>query len=227
MFMLPSMANANRGPGCACQVITMAEPNPSFLETIVIGNGAPQIQPALASFIGALSPEDLQVFVTALSYSQFWGNDVAGFLGNFERRWIEIVFSFQAVFRDPRYLGGWQIAGIVNEKIAGQFGNVRRVRFDASGQNIQISTLKNFSIALLSSGGVDRNSGQFIGRPPQRAGKSGQDNGEGRSDKTFILVSNVRDPSDTDETGSVEGGAVFFGFLGLCTSVKRGIIAWI
>jgi hypothetical protein len=83
MFMLPSMANANRGPGCACQVITMAEPNPSFLETIVIGNGAPQIQPALASFIGALSPEDLQVFVenirTALSYSQFWGNELLDF----------------------------------------------------------------------------------------------------------------------------------------------------
>jgi hypothetical protein len=130
------------------------------------------------------------------------------------------------VFRDPRYLGGWQIAGIVNEKIAGQFGNVRRVRFDASGQNIQISTLKNFSIALLSSGGVDRNSGQFIGRPPQRAGKSGQDNDEGRSDKTFILVSNVRDPSDTDESGSVEGGAVFFGFLGFALSPAFSAIGW-
>lgn len=55
-----------------------------------------------------------------------------------------------------------------------------------------------------------------IGSPPQSSSEQRQKNSKDCSDKPFIFVSNVRNPSEADEDGSVEGGAFFFGFLGIC-----------
>ena len=57
---------------------------------------------------------------------------------------------------------------------------------------------------------------KFFSRKPQSTSENRQYNSKSGSDQTLIFVSGVCKPAEADEDGSVEGGAVFFGFLGIC-----------
>jgi hypothetical protein len=88
-----------------------------------------------------------------------------------------------------------------------------------------VGALDNLRMLCLSFSSIFRDSPQFISGPPKAASENGKNDCKGCGDEPFIFVSNVRKPFDSDQDGSVEGGAVFFGLLGIC-GVAGGIAYW-
>lgn len=204
-------------------IVPMAKYQPSaVLKPIIVFNATPYIDISNSCpVIDFVSGREVRRSSLDFSLGQ---NQNGSFFFNFNLFKILLVAVLKpANFYIVSNISCWQISRINDRDIRDSCFIIDHfVKF--AGYCAQISPLDDFGLIGLRFGSFSCDNPKFVGGPPQSSSKSRQDYSESRSDKPFVLVSYVSNPSDTDEDGSVEGGAVFFGFLVICAAA--GLISY-